>query len=235
MTEEAITMAIEQVKGNQEGTIDQNLVRFIHVLRQLGIRVSLAETLDAVNALFAVDIMNRSQVREALGSTLVKGVRERHLFELAFDRFFAPREQKEQWRLLEEGAREERARAIEQAGEEIVNGVTDSGGANWAGGTLDHLRLSEQQKDTFARMPEEERRKMVEVMSNFQGNPVNDPSGLIAQVVEASLNYWRYHLARQEVEEGSEVCAVPEVQYSGDEEIDQIVRSVAETDRKSVV
>ena len=191
MTEEAVAMAMEQVAGNQEGTIDRNLVRFIHVLRQLGIRVSLAETLDAVNALIAVDIIDRSQVREALGSTLVKGVRERRLFELAFDRFFAPGEQKEQWRLLEERAREDRARLLERAGEEIVSGVTDSGGANWAGGTLDHLRLSDKQKDTFARMPEGERRKMLQMMSNFQGNPVNDPSGLIAQVVEASLNYWR--------------------------------------------
>ncbi len=65
-------------------------VRFVHVLRGLGVRVSVAETLDALNALAHIDLLDRQQTKVALASTLVKNSQDRRAFEAAFETFFAP-------------------------------------------------------------------------------------------------------------------------------------------------
>jgi uncharacterized protein len=52
--------------GPRENTLEVNILRFIHLLRQAGIRVSSGEALDAVKALTLVDISQPAQVRAAL-------------------------------------------------------------------------------------------------------------------------------------------------------------------------
>jgi len=65
-------------------------VRFVHVLRGLGVRVSVAETVDALNALAHIDLLDRRQAKVALASTLVKNSHDRRTFEAAFETFFTP-------------------------------------------------------------------------------------------------------------------------------------------------
>jgi uncharacterized protein with von Willebrand factor type A (vWA) domain len=68
--------------------VDTTVTDFVRVLRNAEVRVSPAETLDAVRALEIVGYADRARVREALAATLAKTVDEKQLFEECFERFF---------------------------------------------------------------------------------------------------------------------------------------------------
>jgi uncharacterized protein with von Willebrand factor type A (vWA) domain len=60
---------------------------FVGALRQAGITVSVAESLDAMGAVAAVGV-ERERLREALAATLVKDERDRGTFDATFERYF---------------------------------------------------------------------------------------------------------------------------------------------------
>ena len=66
------------------------VVRFAGLLRTRGVRISPAETIDALRALRAVRLTDRAAVRESLRATLVKEARDETLFDELFDAFFSP-------------------------------------------------------------------------------------------------------------------------------------------------
>lgn len=66
------------------------VVRFAGLLRARGVRISPAETIDALRALRAVRLNSRSAVKESLRATLVKEARDDRLFEELFEVFFSP-------------------------------------------------------------------------------------------------------------------------------------------------
>jgi uncharacterized protein with von Willebrand factor type A (vWA) domain len=68
----------------------ERLLSFIDALRQSGVRVSVAESLDAMNAVAAAGLA-RSPMREALAATLVKDEDDRAIFDQTFERLFPPR------------------------------------------------------------------------------------------------------------------------------------------------
>lgn len=63
-------------------------LRFIDALRTAGLRISVSESIDAVQAVAAVGI-EREPLREALAASLVKDEADRPLFDATFARFFA--------------------------------------------------------------------------------------------------------------------------------------------------
>ncbi len=67
------------------------LVNFIAALREAGVRISVAESIDAMNAV-AVAGLERERMHEALAAALIKDEADRAIFDESFDRFFvAPR------------------------------------------------------------------------------------------------------------------------------------------------
>jgi uncharacterized protein with von Willebrand factor type A (vWA) domain len=72
-----------------------NLVKFVHTLRAADVRVSLSESIDAVEALSCVDVLDRAQVKAALSACLAKSESERRIFAEIFDRFFIDPVEKE--------------------------------------------------------------------------------------------------------------------------------------------
>src|SRR5271168_3749548 len=64
------------------------LVSFIAALREAGVRISVAESIDAMNAVAAVGL-ERALMHEALAASLIKDEADRATFDEAFDRFFA--------------------------------------------------------------------------------------------------------------------------------------------------
>ena len=60
---------------------------FVGALRQAGVAVSVAESIDAMQAVAAVGV-ERERLREALAATLVKDERERGTFDATFDHYF---------------------------------------------------------------------------------------------------------------------------------------------------
>src|SRR5947209_15667581 len=68
--------------------MEDKLVEFANLLRQNGVRVSLAETLDAVRASDVTGLGERDLFRSALRTTMVKRASELPVFEELFDVYF---------------------------------------------------------------------------------------------------------------------------------------------------
>jgi len=64
------------------------LLEFIDGLRAEGVRISVAETIDAMNAVAAAGL-ERARMREALAAAVIKDEADRVTFDAAFERFFA--------------------------------------------------------------------------------------------------------------------------------------------------
>ncbi|MGB4217420.1 MAG: hypothetical protein WBJ83_10915, partial [Thermacetogeniaceae bacterium] len=71
---------------------ENNFARFVHILRHLGINISILETLTAIRALTYVNILNRNHVKMAMAATMIKNPDQREIFDQAFDTYFAPPE-----------------------------------------------------------------------------------------------------------------------------------------------
>lgn len=68
--------------------MDKVLNRFVALLRMRDVRVSPAETIDALRALGALEISDRAAVKAALSGTLIKNERDLPIFEELFEQFF---------------------------------------------------------------------------------------------------------------------------------------------------
>ncbi len=69
--------------------MEEKLVEFANLLRQNGVRVSLAETLDALSATELTGLGEREAFRAALRATMVKRASELGLFDELFDLYFS--------------------------------------------------------------------------------------------------------------------------------------------------
>jgi hypothetical protein len=69
--------------------VQDSLLSFIQVLRSHDLRISPAETLDALAAVEILGYASRERLRAALCAALAKTEREQHQVELLFDRFFS--------------------------------------------------------------------------------------------------------------------------------------------------
>lgn len=69
--------------------MDKRMVDFIRALRAAGVRISLAESQDAMYGVEAVGITDREQFRATMRATLVKEARDQSTFDYFFPLFFA--------------------------------------------------------------------------------------------------------------------------------------------------
>ena len=74
--------------GIRTQAMQSNLVNFIQVLRSHDVRVSPAESLDAVDVAATLGYSNRNLLRDGLAMTLAKTPEEEAIFLQCFDRFF---------------------------------------------------------------------------------------------------------------------------------------------------
>jgi uncharacterized protein len=69
--------------------MDKRMVDFIRALRAAGVRISLAESIDAMHGVEEVGVDERDQFRAAMKSTLVKEAKDHGKFDYFFPLFFA--------------------------------------------------------------------------------------------------------------------------------------------------
>jgi uncharacterized protein with von Willebrand factor type A (vWA) domain len=67
--------------------VKTRLLRFVNLLREVGLPITVAETLDALRAVPIVGV-ERTALRDGLAATLLKDETDRAAFEAAFDRCF---------------------------------------------------------------------------------------------------------------------------------------------------
>ncbi|MCS6906424.1 MAG: VWA domain-containing protein [Anaerolineales bacterium] len=68
--------------------MEERTLQFIAALRASGVRVSLAESADAFQAMLKVGVQDRNRFRQSLRTTLIKERRDIPIFEQLFDLFF---------------------------------------------------------------------------------------------------------------------------------------------------
>lgn len=66
------------------------LTGFVDELREVGIPVSMVEAIDAMQAVEAIALDDRTALRETLRATLIKNLRHESAFDTAFDVYFSP-------------------------------------------------------------------------------------------------------------------------------------------------
>ena len=69
--------------------MQEKLVEFANLLRENGVRVSLAETLDAFGAADVTGLGEKDSFRSALRATMIKRKTELPVFEELFDLYFS--------------------------------------------------------------------------------------------------------------------------------------------------
>jgi uncharacterized protein with von Willebrand factor type A (vWA) domain len=68
--------------------MDQTLEDFITALRSSGVRISVSESMDAMNAVDLIGYQDRRMLRDALSTVLAKTLSEKEIFEECFEQFF---------------------------------------------------------------------------------------------------------------------------------------------------
>ena len=70
------------------GALSTAIVQFCRVLREHGFQTSPASTIDAMEALTMIDLLDRSLVKSALALSLIKRPQDRALFAVLFEQYW---------------------------------------------------------------------------------------------------------------------------------------------------
>ena len=140
----------------------EKLSAFSRMLRLEGLCVSPKETEDASRLLIELGLEDREQVKTALRTVYAKSREEQLSFDRVFDGFFIS-EEKMRKQAKEQMEREkELARHRQEAEEELqLNGQP--------------MDLDEKQRETYAAMPEEARKKLRSFMDKYRSTAERNP------------------------------------------------------------
>lgn len=164
-------------------TFEYNFVRFIHLLRQTGIKVSTEEIITALKALVTIDILNRKHFKLALSATLIKNPDEQFLFEHTFNSFFAEPEVKQKQHEKWEEKKNEELKLIEEAEHVLA----------YDGRSLD---LTDEEKLLFAHLPKEEKEKIKNYLksSRLPADREHLFRPMLEYQIRGTLRYWKQRL-----------------------------------------
>lgn len=147
-------------------SLADNIVGFIQILRQLGVRISTAESIDAVDSLTIIDNFDQSEFKAALKATLIKHAEDQAAFNQAFNLFFVPPEAKQQQQTAWESKQQFDLEQSIQADEELV----------FQGRQLE---ISDELKDVYKMLPEKEKQRLQEFLEKrLQVLMLKNPSNL---------------------------------------------------------
>lgn len=205
--------------------VENNLIKFIHILRNLGIRISLAESIEAVKALKAVDIINKEEVKITLRALLVKDSYEKKIFDKAFEAFFVSIEEKLHQQKVRKKQIQEQETAKEEAEEELKfkkeSVVTEEKNEEI------QLNFTEDQKETYTKLDPEIQQKIKEyIEQSFPGHLGHSPHAqpMLERMVSGALNYWKRQFKDEEENDNDQRALEPEM--TGDLEMDMVIEQV---------
>ena len=140
----------------------EKLSAFSRMLRLEGLSISPKETEDAARLLISLGMDDREQVKTALRTVYAKSREEQITFDRVFDGFFLSEEQ------IRQQAKEqlEREQALEQHRKEAEQELQINGRP---------MDLNESQRETYAAMPEEARKRLRDFMEKYRGTAERNP------------------------------------------------------------
>ena len=146
----------------EPGVYLEKLSAFSRILRMEGLAVSTKETEDAGRLLIALGLADREQVKTALRTVYAKSREEQLSFDRAFDGFF----------LSEEAMRRQAKEAMEWEKELQQHQQEAQEELQLSGKPMD---LSDEQRQTYAAMPEEARQRLRNFMEKYRGTAERNP------------------------------------------------------------
>ena len=146
----------------EPGVYLEKLSAFSRILRLEGLAVSPKETEDAGRLLIALGLTDREQVKAALRTVYAKSREEQLSFDRAFDGFF----------LSEEAMRRQAKEAMEREREMRQHRQEAEEELQLGGKPMD---LSDEQRRTYAAMPEEARERLRSFMEKYRGTAERNP------------------------------------------------------------
>ena len=194
--------------------LDYRVVNFVHLLRVLGIRVSVAETIDAINGLMYANLSHKPEVRAVLRATLLKDMDQLPLFEEAFSAYFA----------LPEVLQEKKQQRVEEKVVQAAEVAQAEEALNFQGQTLD---LTLEQKQLYNKLPEVGQQRIQDFLQrSSEGQKYGEKldanfKPIIENLVRGHLDYWK----RQLGEERPLFDVIP----TGEEETDELIQDVADS------
>ena len=140
----------------------EKLSAFSRMLRLEGLSVSPKETEDASRLLIELGMEDRERVKTALRTVYAKSREEQLSFDRCFDSFFISEEKMRQQAKEQQQREQELAQHRKEAEEELqLNGKP--------------MDLSQQQRETYAAMPEEARQRLRNFMDKYRGTAERNP------------------------------------------------------------
>ncbi len=172
---------------SMESELDRHIVEFAQLLRDVGIRVSLSEILDALQGLALIGMEDKDRVETVLQVTMVKGENQIPWFKEAFRAYFASPEQQEAWQ-------SEATEKADQWEEKLGRGRKE---LQFQGR---ELNIPEEQRVIYAQLPEKEQQRLQDFLNkSSQGTKSGVPldqtfQPMMERMVRGSLEYWRRKL-----------------------------------------
>lgn len=140
----------------------EKLSAFSRMLRLEGLAVSLKETEDASRLLIILGLDDRERVKTALRTVYAKSREEQLSFDRCFDGFFLSEEKMRQQTKEQMERETELAQRRREAEEDLqLNGKL--------------MDLSQEQRETYAAMPEEVRQRLRNFMKKYRGTAERNP------------------------------------------------------------
>lgn len=160
-----------------------NLVKFIDVLRMAGVRLSISESIDAIQALNYVNLLDKSQVKTVLSACLAKSEEERRIFNQAFDAYFVPPDERKEYIDQRVNQINTRKKQIEEEVSELKFQEQE-------------ISLSDQQKMAYTSMTEEEKKSLKDFLDKTSGGKKvgSHFRSLVESMVYSKLNSMRQRL-----------------------------------------
>ncbi len=164
----------------EDNLIEINLLRFVRLLRHTGLRVSSAETIEAVNALDFIDIADRREVKAALQATLVKEQDQLQAFDQAFDTFFVSETERDNINKKYLERLDEKNQQLEKTQEELQFQEAS-------------LELTEDESLAYNQMSLEEQERLKEFLKQTsQGKKVDKKfKPIVESLVKGHLDRWQ--------------------------------------------
>ena len=140
----------------------EKMSAFSRMLRLEGLAVGPKETADAAELLIALGLEDRRRMKTALRTVYAKSREEQGTFDRVFDGFFLSEDQIRQQAREQMEQEQEMARRRMEAEQDMER-------------FGDPVHLSDQQKQTYASMPEEARQRLRNFMDKYKGTAERNP------------------------------------------------------------
>lgn len=163
MTTPAVAVTAEDITMDDQQVYLEKLSAFSRMLRMQGLNVSPQETADACRILIEVGFEDRDTVHQVLRTIYAKSREEQLIFDRVFDGFFISEE------AMRQQAKEqaERETEMEQVRKESMEDLQING---------QPMMLSQQQRDTYAAMSKQERKKLLDFLERYKTSAERNPN-----------------------------------------------------------